>query len=136
MKTNWLIHIYTGSLVYPSQCLVLVKDSRTTDLWLGLLVISDQNHKLKTTMNIPNILIGTAAKAALSVQGVNKNTWGNVSEPGADIPPIAIESSQFDLVSSKVMAYGCTIYDVTIFKLRSSPPMLSGGHVYIRTFNY
>jgi hypothetical protein len=57
-----------------SPCLVLVKDSRTTDLWLGLLIISDQNYKLKTTMNIPNILVGRAAKAVFSVQGVKLET--------------------------------------------------------------
>jgi hypothetical protein len=61
-KMMWHVHM-----------LCLVKNSRTTDSWLRLLVIYDQDNKLKTTMNKPNILLGIAEKTAFSVQGVKVN---------------------------------------------------------------
>jgi hypothetical protein len=48
------------------RLLDLVKVSRTTDSWLGLLHQIDQ---LKTTINT-KMLVGLAEKAAFSVQGV------------------------------------------------------------------
>jgi hypothetical protein len=51
--------------------LVLVKDSRTTDSWLGLLVCFNQNVKLKTTMKMSNLFIGLAEYSAISTERVN-----------------------------------------------------------------
>jgi hypothetical protein len=51
-----------------SPCLVLAKDPRNTDSWLGLLVILDQDDKLKTTMNIFIMLVCMARKLAFGVE--------------------------------------------------------------------
>jgi hypothetical protein len=50
--------------------LVLVKDSRTTESWLGLLVTSDQEDKMETTMKISNLSVGLAEYSAIRVEGV------------------------------------------------------------------
>jgi hypothetical protein len=48
----------------------LVKDSRTTDSWLGSLVFFDQNVKLETTIMIAKLFVGLAEYSAIRVEGV------------------------------------------------------------------
>jgi hypothetical protein len=50
----------------------LVKDSRTTDLWLYLLLNSDQENKLRTAVNISNMLVGLAGTYAFSSKTVKE----------------------------------------------------------------
>jgi hypothetical protein len=45
-----------------------VKDPRTTDSWLGLLVSLDQDVKLGTTIKIPNLFVGLAEYSAISME--------------------------------------------------------------------
>jgi hypothetical protein len=49
-----------------------VNDSRATDLWSGLLVISDCNDKLKITMKISDLFVGLAEYSAISREAVNR----------------------------------------------------------------
>jgi hypothetical protein len=78
--------------------LALVKDSSTTDTWLALL-----DDKLKTTINIPNIFLVMAEKAAFSVQGVNPNRPDN--------------GSPSELTS--------TVHQIFVHLFSSSPPVAS-----------
>jgi hypothetical protein len=48
-----------------------VYGSRTSDLWLGLLVLFDYDGKLKITMKISNLIVGLAEYFAISMEGVN-----------------------------------------------------------------
>jgi RNA polymerase subunit RPABC4/transcription elongation factor Spt4 len=50
----------------------LVKDSRTSDSWLGLLVILDKDLKLETTMNISNLFVSLAEYSAIRVEGLRQ----------------------------------------------------------------
>jgi hypothetical protein len=66
-------------IVLPNQAgmpirhplLGLVKHSRATDSWLWLLVILDQDVKLKRNMNVPNWIFGLAEYSGISMEGVN-----------------------------------------------------------------
>ena len=49
----------------------LVKDSRSTDTWLGLLGLCFyQDDKPKTTMKISNMFVGLAEESTISVEGI------------------------------------------------------------------
>jgi hypothetical protein len=54
----------------------LIKDSRTTDTRLGLLVILEKDVRLETTMRIPNLFVGLAEYSVISMEGVK--TWYNM----------------------------------------------------------
>jgi hypothetical protein len=63
-QTKQVLHI-------RQDLLGLVKHSRTTDLWLWILVISGHNGKLEITMKISKLLLGLAEYSAIRVEGVN-----------------------------------------------------------------
>jgi hypothetical protein len=72
--------LHTGHFIYLSQwflnllpnayLLGLVKDSRTTDLWSGFLVISNQEGKVWTTIKISILFVVLAEYSAIRMEGV------------------------------------------------------------------